>query len=213
MDEILSGGQEKINNEYERQLGALFERKRAQYIKFATTLLLLKKVPPIETDRPELAEDLVQNVFLALLRNPNIDFSLADNQIESYVAEYLKGQVLNWISRHYRSKAKNPFKIPEKDYVTLKEADETIDPSPASNPHLLAERQELAQKLDRALKTLKPREEKILRMRHGLPPYEKEHTLKEVAEDFDVSTERIRQIEAKALRKMQHPSRTRDLGV
>ncbi len=60
------------------------------------------------------------------------------------------------------------------------------------------------------LKTLSPREEKIIRMRFGLDDGS-EHTLEEVGHTFDVTRERIRQIEAKALRKLRHPSRSRKL--
>src|SRR2546422_3565946 len=61
-----------------------------------------------------------------------------------------------------------------------------------------------------ALKTLTPREEKIIKMRFGLDDGS-EHTLEEVGQTFDVTRERIRQIEAKALRKLRHPSRSRKL--
>jgi RNA polymerase primary sigma factor len=62
------------------------------------------------------------------------------------------------------------------------------------------------------LKTLTPREEKIIKMRFGL--YDgSEHTLEEVGQAFDVTRERIRQIEAKALRKLRNPSRSRKLRV
>jgi RNA polymerase primary sigma factor len=57
------------------------------------------------------------------------------------------------------------------------------------------------------LKTLSPREEKIVKMRFGLQDGS-EHTLEEVGQYFAVTRERIRQIEAKALRKLRHPSRS-----
>src|SRR5262245_19539307 len=62
------------------------------------------------------------------------------------------------------------------------------------------------------LKTLTPREEKIIKMRFGLDDGS-EHTLEEVGQTFAVTRERIRQIEAKALRKLRHPSRSRKLRV
>jgi RNA polymerase primary sigma factor len=61
-----------------------------------------------------------------------------------------------------------------------------------------------------ALSTLTPREEKILRMRFGIGE-QSDHTLEEVGKDFFVTRERIRQIEAKALRKLRHPGRSRML--
>jgi RNA polymerase primary sigma factor len=60
------------------------------------------------------------------------------------------------------------------------------------------------------LKTLTPREEKVLRMRFGIGE-KSDHTLEEVGRDFSVTRERIRQIEAKALRKLRHPSRAKKL--
>ena len=58
---------------------------------------------------------------------------------------------------------------------------------------------------------LTPREEKVIKMRFGLGPNGSEHTLEEVGQHFAVTRERIRQIEAKALRKLRHPSRSRKL--
>jgi RNA polymerase primary sigma factor len=62
---------------------------------------------------------------------------------------------------------------------------------------------------EEVLQTLSPREEKVIKMRFGLGPHGEEHTLEEVGEGFAVTRERIRQIEAKALRKLRHPSRAR----
>ena len=61
------------------------------------------------------------------------------------------------------------------------------------------------------LQTLSPREEKVLRLRFGLDTDGRERTLEEVGEDFNVTRERIRQIEVKALKKLRHPSRARVL--
>jgi RNA polymerase primary sigma factor len=65
----------------------------------------------------------------------------------------------------------------------------------------------LAEQTRRVLATLTQREEKVLRMRFGIGE-ESDHTLEEVGQDFNVTRERIRQIEAKALRKLRHPSRS-----
>jgi RNA polymerase primary sigma factor len=62
---------------------------------------------------------------------------------------------------------------------------------------------------DAVLATLSPREEVVIKLRYGLGPQGEEHTLEEVGKNFDVTRERIRQIEAKALRKLRHPSRAR----
>ena len=68
----------------------------------------------------------------------------------------------------------------------------------------------LKEQTDAVLKTLTPREEKVIKMRFGLDDGS-EHTLEEVGQSFAVTRERIRQIEAKALRKLRHPSRSRKL--
>jgi RNA polymerase primary sigma factor len=68
----------------------------------------------------------------------------------------------------------------------------------------------LAEQTRKVLATLTPREEKVLRMRFGIGE-KADHTLEEVGQDFSVTRERIRQIEAKALRKLRHPTRSRFL--
>jgi len=69
---------------------------------------------------------------------------------------------------------------------------------------------DLKEQTAHVLRTLTPREEKIVKMRFGLEDGS-EHTLEEVGRSFAVTRERIRQIEAKALRKLRHPSRSRKL--
>lgn len=68
----------------------------------------------------------------------------------------------------------------------------------------------LSEQTRKVLATLTPREEKVLRMRFGIGE-KADHTLEEVGQDFAVTRERIRQIEAKALRKLRHPTRSRKL--
>ena len=68
----------------------------------------------------------------------------------------------------------------------------------------------LREQTESVLKTLTPREEKVIKMRFGVGDGS-EHTLEEVGQNFAVTRERIRQIEAKALRKLRHPSRSRKL--
>jgi RNA polymerase primary sigma factor len=68
----------------------------------------------------------------------------------------------------------------------------------------------LKEKTAEVLRTLNPREERVMKMRFGLEDGS-EHTLQEVGQAFQVTRERIRQIEAKALRKLRHPSRSRSL--
>ncbi len=70
----------------------------------------------------------------------------------------------------------------------------------------------LAETTRKILSTLTPREEKVLRMRFGIGE-KYDHTLEEVGKDFNVTRERIRQIEAKALRKLRHPNRSKQLKI
>ena len=68
----------------------------------------------------------------------------------------------------------------------------------------------LKEQLAEVMSTLTPREAKVLRLRFGLDDG-KARTLEEVGKEFEVTRERIRQIEAKALRKLRHPSRSKKL--
>ena len=68
----------------------------------------------------------------------------------------------------------------------------------------------LKEQLSGVLQTLTPREAKVLRLRFGLEDG-RPRTLEEVGKEFNVTRERIRQIEAKALRKLRHPSRSKKL--
>ncbi len=87
------------------------------------------------------------------------------------------------------------------DFIEDKNAVSPVDAAVSSN---------LQEQTRKVLKTLTPREEKVLRMRFGIGE-KSDHTLEEVGQDFEVTRERIRQIEAKALRKLQHPSRSKEL--
>ncbi len=85
------------------------------------------------------------------------------------------------------------------DFIEDKKSPSPVDAVISSN---------LKEQTGSVLKTLTPREEKVLRMRFGVDG-SSEHTLEEVGQSFAVTRERIRQIEAKALRKLRHPSRSR----
>ena len=84
------------------------------------------------------------------------------------------------------------------------EDDKGVEPAEAASFTLLKEQ------LMEVLSTLTPREEKVLRLRFGLEDG-RTRTLEEVGKEFNVTRERIRQIEAKALRKLRHPSRSKKL--
>ncbi|MBW2734064.1 MAG: RNA polymerase sigma factor RpoD [Deltaproteobacteria bacterium] len=85
-----------------------------------------------------------------------------------------------------------------------------IEDKSVVNPSEAVINMNLAEQTRKVLATLTPREEKVLRMRFGIGE-KSDHTLEEVGQDFEVTRERIRQIEAKALRKLRHPSRSKQL--
>jgi RNA polymerase primary sigma factor len=87
------------------------------------------------------------------------------------------------------------------DFIEDKNALQPLDAAILSN---------LREVTTRVLSSLTPREERVLRMRFGIG-MKTDHTLEEVGQQFSVTRERIRQIEAKALRKLRHPSRSRKL--
>lgn len=85
-----------------------------------------------------------------------------------------------------------------------------IEDDNAASPSDIVTFSMLKQQLITVLDTLTPREEKVLRLRYGIDDG-KTRTLEEVGKEFNVTRERIRQIEAKALRKLRHPSRSKKL--
>ena len=85
-----------------------------------------------------------------------------------------------------------------------------IEDTKALAPLEQAIKSNLSEATTKILSTLTPREERVLRMRFGID-MNTDHTLEEVGKQFDVTRERIRQIEAKALRKLRHPSRAQNL--
>ena len=85
-----------------------------------------------------------------------------------------------------------------------------LEDDKALSPSDVAERKMLKEQLLQVLNTLTPREQKVLRLRYGLDDSHP-RTLEEVGREFNVTRERIRQIEAKALRKLRHPNRVKKL--
>jgi len=90
------------------------------------------------------------------------------------------------------------------------ELEDFIGDKNSPSPYNGAEKSELSEYIQRVLKTLSPKEEKVIRMRFGIG-VDRDHTLEEVGRYLAITRERVRQIEAKALRKLKHPSRLRVL--
>jgi len=115
-------------------------------------------------------------------------------------------------------KARNVLKI-AKEPISLEtpigEAEDSrlgdfIEDKAITSPSDVLINKNLAEQTRNVLATLTPREQKVLSMRFGIGE-KRDHTLEEVGQDFDLTRERIRQIEAKALRKLRHPSRSKRL--
>jgi len=92
------------------------------------------------------------------------------------------------------------------------ELEDFIGDKTSPSPFADAERIELSEQIQRVLKTLTPKEEKVIKMRFGIGE-DRDHTLEEVGRYLSITRERVRQIEAKALRKLKHPSRMKLLKM
>jgi RNA polymerase primary sigma factor len=90
--------------------------------------------------------------------------------------------------------------------------EEFISDKDSPSPYTNAERNNVTEQILKILHTLTPREAEIIRMRFGIG-FDKDHTLEEVGRHFSITRERVRQIEAKALRKLKHPNRLRALKL
>ena len=82
----------------------------------------------------------------------------------------------------------------------------------SASPYLDAERNKITEQMIKILQTLAPKEAEVIRMRFGIG-VERDHTLEEVGQHLSITRERVRQIEAKAMRKLQHPTRLRALRL
>ncbi|MBU0459250.1 MAG: sigma-70 family RNA polymerase sigma factor [Nanoarchaeota archaeon] len=133
-------------------------------------------------------------------RDPDLE-EVAD-QLEWPIEKAIK--ILRWAEEDLSSLDEH---IGEKENTPRGEITED---SEAENPEDNVIMYSLKEKTRKALATLTPREEKVLRMRFGIGK-EGDHTLEEVGQDFDICRERVRQIEAKALKKLRHPSRAKEL--
>jgi RNA polymerase primary sigma factor len=92
------------------------------------------------------------------------------------------------------------------------ELEDFIGDKTSPSPYSDAERIEASEQIQRVLRTLTPKEETVIRMRFGIG-VDRDHTLEEVGRYLSITRERVRQIEAKALRKLKHPSRLRALKI
>ena len=134
----------------------------------------------------------------------------AENQVVSPELQQRLDTATQKVNRVLRS-AEEPVSLEgpvgDEDSSTL---GDFIEDEEAPSPIDAAAREMLREQMQHALASLSDREREVLELRFGLRDG-REHTLEEVSRYFDVTRERIRQIEAKALRKLRHPTRSRDL--
>ena len=154
-------------------------------------------------------------VILLLLAGITIMYVMSDNGIFKKASDAkLKTDIASWQER--LELAKEPVFInglgifdPD-EYFEYIEEQEFIEDKDATSPEQHASYEMLKEQLEEVLDTLTDREENVLRLRFGLDDG-RTRTLEEVGRVFGVTRERIRQIEAKALRKLRHPSRSNQL--
>ncbi len=92
------------------------------------------------------------------------------------------------------------------------ELEDFIGDKNSPSPYVDAEKKEISEHIQKVLNTLTPKEETVIKMRFGIG-LERDHTLEEVGRHLSITRERVRQIEAKALRKLKHPSRLKALKI
>ena len=125
---------------------------------------------------------------------------------ESTLAE--ETEIPEYVVRKIKKIAKEPISL--ETLITIEEEGvlgDLIEDTETQSPYDVIEYFGLKEVVSEILDSLTPRESKVLRMRFGIG-LSNDYTLEEVGKQFDVTRERIRQIEAKALRKLKHPSRS-----
>jgi len=166
------------------------------------------------TDPQTIGKDMFLKLLVAQLKYQNPMEPVDSSQFMAQTAQFTMAEKLQMPLEKVRKVmkiAKEPISLETPigdeedshlgDFIEDKNAILPIDAAIQSN---------LRETTTRVLASLTPREERVLRMRFGIG-MNTDHTLEEVGQQFSVTRERIRQIEAKALRKLKHPSRSRKL--
>jgi RNA polymerase sigma factor (sigma-70 family) len=153
------------------------------------------------------AKDYAEKNHDALMKNEIVAEDISDKRAMS---------LYNPDSETYRystggSRIPNSKSVSKKD-ITVK-GQRTDFPTGSYEPDMLAgvNKQQLEKLINDALGTLRKREEMLLRARFGLSPFTQSHTMKQIGNAMNISVERVRQIEAKALRKLRHPKKSEKL--
>jgi RNA polymerase sigma factor (sigma-70 family) len=153
------------------------------------------------------AKDYAEKNHDALMKNEIVAEDISDKKAMS---------LYNPDSETYRytsggGKIPNSRSVSKND-ITVK-SQRTDFPTGSYEPDMLAgiNKQQLEKLINDALGTLRKREEMLLRARFGLSPFTQSHTMKQIGNAMNISVERVRQIEAKALRKLRHPKKSEKL--
>ena len=154
----------------------------------------------LENENSNSEENTIQKIKLKIEKKEDIEKSNQD-------AKNVENKIVTEIQKIAQDPVSLETPIGEEDDSHLGDFIQDDD-SPA--PQDAAAYTLLREQLEEVMKTLTPREAKVLKLRFGLEDG-KSRTLEEVGKEFNVTRERIRQIEAKALRKLRHPSRSKKL--
>lgn len=155
--------------------------------------------------------------YPSLLKYVNMKWSIYDSQgrLKNSVKRICK--VLNCIPEEIFSASQMEASLKtNKRTLKVNEAEAIFLLTQSDNQKLLEDHyadDQMSNAIEKSISTLTPREQKVINMRMGLGEYTYEHTFDEVGKEFNLSRERVRQVEAKALRKMRHPSRSDELRI
>ncbi|MBI4453319.1 RNA polymerase sigma factor RpoD [Candidatus Woesearchaeota archaeon] len=194
----------KSAEKYEWERGYKFSTYATWWIRQAITRAIADQAKTIR-----IPVHMIETINKLLRTERYLVQELGRNPTDYEIAEKLEVDVEK--VKKIRKVAKEPISLQTKIGDDDKdELGDFVEDKTALKPDEGAIGQDLHDKVRRVLATLTPREEKVLRMRFGIGE-KADHTLEEVGHGFDVTRERIRQIEAKAIRKLQHSSRCKQL--
>lgn len=195
-----------IKTERERNIENIYSAYHKQLVNFAKHLLIDSGVD--ENEALNDSEDMVSRLYTRLLDEP-AEINLSKNKVKMLagLSKLLEKVIINYLKER---NAKH--KIPQSELIQTAQlqGSEPVGISPEED---IIETNNLKIIFSKDLYRLSPRERKVIAMRYGLPPYDREYILDDVGLELGVTRERIRQIEAKALRKLRQYSALRHASV
>ncbi len=195
---------------FESVYSEVVKSKRGGYEKAAFEFLV--QVFPENTSKNflrDIATDLVQDFFLKVWEKKEFlsqGGSVKEGSGATTISAQFHKALREFVEKYFGTDSvKIPIKVKGADFVPSNT--EKLASMPEQEKLLAFSK--LKEALERVIDTFTPREKKVIKMRYGLSPFEKEHTLDEIAQAEAVTRERIRVIEAKVFKKFREPN-TRD---